>query len=126
MNADNASSNDTQTEELAMMGNSFEEEYRVRCFNHTLQLSAKTLLRPFNAALGKVVEDDDANALDDLLDLEDDDDDDDGADNEALPSVPDVDDVDDGIDELDELDEDAQAKLIEDTAAVRQAVSKVC
>jgi hypothetical protein len=58
MNADNATSNNTQSEALAGMANSYDEVNRVRCFNHTLQLSAKTLLRPFNTALGKAAEDD--------------------------------------------------------------------
>jgi hypothetical protein len=47
--------------------NSFELENRVHCFNHTLQLSAKTLLCPFNAGLGKTSEDGDNNNIDDLL-----------------------------------------------------------
>ena len=51
VNADNATSNDTQTTKLDQLDNSFEEENRVRCFNHTLQLSAKSLLKPFNMAL---------------------------------------------------------------------------
>ncbi|KAF8874617.1 hypothetical protein BD779DRAFT_1410946, partial [Infundibulicybe gibba] len=38
-NSDNATSNDTQTSKLASLTNSFEEVNRVRCFNHTLQLS---------------------------------------------------------------------------------------
>ena len=123
MNADNATSNNTQGETLAEMPNSFELENRVQCFNHTLQLSAKTLLRPFNVGLGKTTEDGDNADIDDLLDddeLEDDDDDDDN-----LPDVPDVDDVDDGIDELEALGEDERELLMADTAAVRQTVSKV-
>ena len=85
MNADNATSNDTQGETLADMPNSFSLENHVRCFNHTLQLSAKTLLRPFNAGLGKMTDDGDNNNVDDLdaddhgLDK---DDDDDGNDND--------------------------------------------
>ena len=83
------------------MPNSFDVANRVRCFNHTLQLSAKTLLRPFNAGLGKTTEDSNDNDTDDLLDEELDDDNDDG-----LPDVPDADDIDDGIDEMNELDAD--------------------
>ena len=68
MNADNATSNDTQSETQAGMPNSFDLDNRVRCFNHTLQLSARTLLRPFNVGLGKTTEDGDNNDLDNLLD----------------------------------------------------------
>jgi hypothetical protein len=128
MNADNATSNDTQGEALAEMPNSFELENRVRCFNHTLQLSAKTLLRPFNVGLGKTTEDDDNTDIDNLLDDNDDeldDNSDDDDEDDSLPDVPDVDDVDDGIDEFDALDDDEQERIIADTAAVRQTVSKV-
>ncbi|KAJ7577822.1 hypothetical protein C8J56DRAFT_798148, partial [Mycena floridula] len=45
--ADNATSNDKQTETLANLNNSFTAPNRVRCFNHTLNLSVKSLLRPF-------------------------------------------------------------------------------
>jgi hypothetical protein len=50
-NADNATANDKQTTKLDALNNSFEEANRVRCFNHTLQLSAKALLAPFNTAI---------------------------------------------------------------------------
>ena len=105
------------------MDNSFEEENHVRCFNHTLQLSAKTLLRPFNPALGKVADDDGAGNLDDLLDMEEDNEE--GEEDDDLPDVPDIDDIDDDIDELDNLDADSREKLIADTAIVRAMVSKL-
>jgi hypothetical protein len=57
MNANNATSNNTQGETLAEMPNSFELKNHVCCFNHTLQLSTKTLLHPLNAGLGKATED---------------------------------------------------------------------
>jgi hypothetical protein len=124
MNADNATSNDTQGETLAHMPNSFKLENRARCFNHTLQLSAKTLLRPFNVGLGKTTDDD--GGVDDLLDQDNasDNEDEDG-DGDGDVGLPDFDDVDDGIDELDELDEDARNVIIADTAAVRETVSKI-
>jgi hypothetical protein len=96
MNADNASLNDTQGETLVAMPNSFELENCVHCFNHTLQLSAKTLLHPFNAALGKATDDGDDNGVNDFLDLDDDKDEDE---DEILPYIPDIDDIDDGIDQ---------------------------
>jgi hypothetical protein len=131
MNGDNATSNDTQGETLAGMPNSFDLENRLRCFNHTLQLSAKTLLCPFNVGLGKTTEAGDSNDVDDLLDEELDDaddnnDDDADDDDDGLPDVPDVDDIDDGIDEMNELDADEREEMLADTAAVRQTVTKVC
>jgi hypothetical protein len=54
VSTDNATANDKMTTKLTQFNNSFEEENRARCFNHMLQLSAKTLLKPFNTALGKV------------------------------------------------------------------------
>ena len=127
MNADNATSNDTQGKALADMPNSFKLENRVRCFNHTLQLSAKTLLRPFNAGLGKITAEDGENSnVDDLLDLDDEEDDDENEDDDMdLPDVFNIDDVDDGIDELDALDADAYNTVIADTAAIRETVSKL-
>jgi hypothetical protein len=134
--ADNASSNDTQVAALAAMPNSFELDSRVRCFNHTLQLSAKALLRPFNAGLGDVTEESADNVVDDLPSMEDDsddddddnDDDDDDSNSNNNNNLPDVleDDVDDGMDELDNLDADAREELLADTAALRQTVSKAC
>jgi hypothetical protein len=127
-NADNATSNDAQTTSLAIRDNSFEEANRVRCFNHTLQLSGKTLLKPFNAGMssGKTAQDEslvDDNNLPNMEDLEDDDDDvgdsaGDGEDGEN--------DDDDDIDELEELDEMEREQLLADTAVVRQTVTKVC
>jgi hypothetical protein len=116
--ADNASLNDTQRETLAGMDNSFEEENHVHCFNHTLQLSAKTHLWLFNPALGKVAKDDGAGNLDDLLDMEEDDDE------EGEDNLLDVPDIDNNIDELDDLDVDSHEKLITDTAIVCAMVSK--
>jgi hypothetical protein len=130
VNADNASSNDTQMEALAGMANSFDEDSCVRCFNHTLQLSAKTLLRPFNAGLGTPAEDV-SGGVDDIPNVEDDDDDDDDDDGDGdnkdnTLDVLDLGDTNDGIDELDSLDPDAREELLADTAALRQTVSKVC
>lgn len=134
MNADNASSNDTQGEALAGMPNSFVQEHRVRCFNHTLQLSAKTLLRPFNSGLGKGAEDDDAKDVDDLLDSEDESDsedddegdgDGDGDDAEDPMALLDAGVIDDGIDELGALDEATRDEILTDTAAVREMVTKL-
>jgi len=122
VNADNASANDKQTTKLSNLDNSFEEQNRARCFNHTLQLSAKTLLVPFNTALsGKTKVDNE------LVDEDDDD--------QLMPEVDEEecdeeadeekDDEDDGINELEKLSEDEREQVLEDTAAVRETVTKV-
>jgi hypothetical protein len=126
MNADNAASNDTQTTVLAQLVNTFEEDQRARCFNHTIQLSAKALLWPFNPALGKVTEEavvDDDNDMPDLEALDNDDDNDDNDDADESADVDD--DADDGVDELDELDAAEHEELLEGTAVVWGTVSKV-
>ena len=130
MVADNASANDTQTSILADLENAFEEESRVRCFNHTIALAAKSLLKPFNPGLGPAREGvfegdngDDGDGDDDVLDPEDDDNDGDGdADND---DESDNDDVDDGIDELEVLDAIDREQVITDTAAVRSVVTRL-
>ena len=47
-NGNNATSNNKQTEFLHMLPNSFNQVNQVCSFNHTMQLSAKALLKPFN------------------------------------------------------------------------------
>ena len=132
MNADNATSNNTQGEALAEMPNSFELQNRVHCFNHTLQLSAKTLLHPFNTGLSKVTEDDDCNDEDLLDPAVDDNEDDDKDENDEeheddnLPIGADEDVLDDGIYKLDALDADSHEEIMADTAAVCETVMKVC
>jgi hypothetical protein len=129
MNADNAKSNDTQTTALAKMDNSFEEVYRIRCFNHTLQLSSKTLLKPFNVGLSKEPDDEPVDSEeDDMPGLEDvDNDENDENDEDGLNEVEDnVGAEDDGIDELEALDEGDRAQLLAETATVRTMITKVC
>jgi hypothetical protein len=96
-----------------------------------LQLSAKTLLKPFNSALsGKATEDDEMaipeeiEDSDGLLMLEDEGEGQDEDEDEVMDH-DDKEDKDDGIYELAELGEDEQTRLLEDTAAVHQAVTKV-
>jgi hypothetical protein len=130
VNADNASSNDTQTASLANLDNSFEEDNRVRCFNHTMQLSAKALLQPFNAGMTpaptlEVDDDADSSDGDTLSDNEEGDDyDDEDEDDDGLSAI-DEDDVDDGFDEMAELSAADQETLINETQAVRVTVSKL-
>jgi hypothetical protein len=121
-NADNATANDKQTTKLSALDNSFDEANRVRCFNHTLQLSAKALLQPFHTALsGKVTADESPEEDNDELLIQEADEEEEEVDEDE----EDKDDVDDGIDELQELDENERVQVLESTAVVRETVSKV-
>ena len=111
---DNATSNDMQTAELEKKKNLFNLGNHVHCFNHTVQLSAKALLRPFTICVSSATTD---NEVPLLKDVEDDGDGDDGDGND-IEDVEDEDDplaedgnnidddVDDGVDELAELSEE--------------------
>lgn len=128
MNTDNASSNDTQSVSLAHRNNSYEEDNHVRCFNHTVQLSAKTLLAPFNPALSSSVpldgvEENDLDLdeipeLEGVSDSEDEEEDTPGSDSE------DGDDEEDSND-FTELTEEEREEILTKTAAVRETVTKV-
>jgi hypothetical protein len=131
LNADNATSNDTQTAALAQMKNTFEEVNRARCFNHTLQLSAKTLLKPFNAGMSLTtsVFEEEFDHLDDETPLDNDvegdnEGDSDGDEHDAGEGEPEDADSDE-IDELSQLDEQEREKILMDTAVVRRTVTKV-
>ena len=117
LNADNVTSNDKQMTKLDALPNSFEEENRVRCFNHTMQLSAKSLLAPLNPAISQKATQDDEMPEDDAEDEDDNDNDEE--------NVEEDNDVDDGINELEELSEDEQAQVLKNTAEVRETVTKV-
>jgi hypothetical protein len=126
VNADSATANDNQTTKLDALPNSFEKENRVRCFNHTLQLSAKSLLAPFNPAISqKATQDDEMleDGDDDQLLPEDDMGGDDEDDSEG--DVEDNDDENDGINELEELSENERAQVLENTVEVHETVTKV-
>ena len=123
VNADNMTANDKQTTKLDSLNNSFNEENRVWCFNHTIQLSATTLLKPFNMALSRkaadeveVSEEDDKEEL--VLEIKEEDKDE-GEDDD------DQDDKDNSIDELQELTESEWEQVLENTAVVCQTVTKV-
>jgi hypothetical protein len=129
-NADNASCNDTQTASLCTLNNSFEEENRVHCFNHTMQLSAVMLIWPFNAGMTSDPSFDklEAAALEDveLFDEDEDEDEDDEGDDVPSSEEEEQDDVDDGIDEMEQLTDEEKQTLIEDTKEVCGMVSKLC
>ena len=125
VHADNATSNNTQTTKLDQLDNTFEEENWVQCFNHTLQLSVKALLKPFNVGLSRKVTDDDNEFTQD---------------NDGNPAMfeendkdkgdeeeqgEDEDDEDNNIDELAVLSQDEQKQVPEETAIVHNTVTKV-
>ena len=123
-NVDNASANDTQTMNLDELDNSFNKENQVRCFNHTMQLSAKALPKPFTSGLSGKETNDNEMAITEIEDpdgllMEEDNDNEDEVDvKNGVTNHGEEDNVDDGIDELVELGEDEQTRLLEETAAV--------
>lgn len=132
INADNASPNDTQTTTLSNLKNSFHEVNRVHCFNHTLQLSAHTLIKPFNSGMKdkKTNDNNDTDSKKDdtddpempaLEDFEDDNNNIEGTEENG----EELDDPQDDLDELKELTDDEREALLENTAIVRNAVTKV-
>jgi hypothetical protein len=122
--------NDTQATELAAKNNSFDDESHIRCFNHTMQVSVKALLKPFHKGITNA---DDKDAIDNLIAEDnvvvDDTQDDDmflQLDNEDDQEVDGVDDEQcDAVDEMADLDEEEHEKLLEDTAVVRETIAKV-
>jgi hypothetical protein len=118
---DNATSNDTQLEALGASDvTSISPENRVRCFAHTLNLSAKALLKPFTASLDEdesppappPSDDDDDDDLPDLL--------------TASESGSDDEDSEGDIDVLADLDEDERKILVANTEKIKKTLSKVC
>lgn len=126
LNANNAISNDKQTTKLSKLDNSFKEEHWARCFNHTIQLSAKTLLKPFHMALShrakdddEIVEEEDGDLLELVVNKED-------SDEEEEEEEENQDNVEDNIDELEELSNDEWVQILADTAAIHETVTKIC
>ena len=128
INTDNATLNNMQTTKLDQLNNTFDKENRVWCFNHTLQLSAKALLKPYNVGLSAKVTDNDNEVSqdnnsnpgtfeDDLKDKEDDEDE-----GEEQANKEDAEDND--INELEELSKDKQNRVLEETAVVREHQEK--
>jgi hypothetical protein len=127
LNSDNAMSNNKQTTCLHALPNSFDQVNHVRCFNHTIQLSAKGLLKPFSASVDK---NNDTAAADD--------DDDHNNHNDVPPALKDIEDEED-VDEDEEDDDDNDKKedalnalsaedreaLLENMVAVRSTLDKV-
>jgi hypothetical protein len=102
-----------------------------------MQLSAKALMKPFDTPTDMANSDDaEATDIDDILSAKGDNDDDDGEgereddiDFGSVSGNDDQDDLDEIIyndDPFNELDSETQQKLLEDTAAVRTVLDKVC
>jgi hypothetical protein len=122
--ADNASSNNVQIAALYGLENSFDEANHIRCFNHTIQLSGKVLIKPFNAGMGKAGSGFE-NSPDDAPSLEEFDHDDNTDDDEDAGLFEGTNEEDDGEDEDESLSEEEHSSLLDDTSAVRETVSKV-
>jgi hypothetical protein len=95
VNADNTLANNKLMAKLTTLYNSFEKDNLVHCFNHTMQLSVKTLLVPFDIAISQKATQDDEMLEEDNKD-----------------------DKDDGIDKLGELSESKWPGILESTAAI--------
>ena len=137
-NGDNATSNNKQMTYLDKLPNAFKEVNHVCCFNHTMQLSAKALMKPFDTPMASANSDGskppDAN---DMFSSELDNNNSDDSDEEDSEGGIDTSSVggndrDDGEgedvdnDPFEALDADAQQELLEGTAAVRTTLNKVC
>jgi hypothetical protein len=120
---DNATSNDTQVAWLQEKNNSFDASNHVRCFNHTIQLSCKVLLKPFTSCIASSVTDN--NDMLDLEGVEEDDDKDESEDKVEDLAYNTDNDTDDDINELDALSGEEKATFLEATVAVKEAVTKV-
>lgn len=130
MTADNATSNDVQVTELASGSNAFQPEQHVRCFNHTMNLVVKSILKPFSVEKKDSSDDtgadgnsdSDTEGDDDIdgADLEDSDDEADTPDGEI-----DDEDEDEEIDPYQGLSDAAKANMLAQTTDVRNTLSKV-
>jgi hypothetical protein len=123
---DNASSNAVQASALHGLENCFDETNRVRCFNHSIQLSGKALIKPFNVGMGKA-DIGTENSVTDAPSLEEFDYDDDGNGNgDDEPGLLE-DSGEDGTDgEEETLSQEELSALLANTSAVRETVSEVC
>ncbi|KIK42770.1 hypothetical protein CY34DRAFT_58340, partial [Suillus luteus UH-Slu-Lm8-n1] len=129
MTADNASSNDTMTTELAKLIDHFGgEAARTRCFLHIINLVAKSLIREFNVPKHKTAESLDS-AEQDLQDIAGEIDIEDeatiAANGDGDPSADDADDTEGWIDEVNELDDFDRDALQENIRPIKLVLVKV-
>jgi hypothetical protein len=125
VNTDNASPNNTLTTKLDQLDNTFEEQNQAWCFNHTLQLSAQALLKPFNVSLSRNVTDNDNQSTQDddgdLVMVEDDKEDKEG----QAKDEDNEDDEDNNINKLEELSKEEWCQVLQETVVVHETVTKV-
>ena len=108
---------------LAGLPNAFEEPNWVWCFNHTLQLSAKALLKPFYSA-GLL--DTDIDSDDGILVLQAADDEEEENEDENEDGMDDDKDKEEEEDPFTILDNNKREILIQNTEAVHTTLMKVC
>lgn len=124
LTADNATSNNTLTEQLAIQNPAFEATGRIRCFLHICNLVAKSLLQLFDgkkAAQDEVGEDDVAVVAGDI-DFEEDE----LRKDQACDGENQEEDNTEGlIDELDKLDNNEQNNLINKLQPIKKVLVKV-
>jgi hypothetical protein len=129
---DNASSNDKQTARLHQLPNTFESVNCIQCFNHTMQLSVKALLRPFASTTSTASPVDTCTATSD--DDTSDDNDDQSTSKEASEDEEEKEVGNDGgdsgaedeVDEaLDGLTDEEHEQLLENTATVRTTLDVI-
>src|SRR6266702_4762251 len=112
--------------------NSFDQVNCVCCFNHTMQLSAKRLLKPFTSLVMANNTEDNGNVSQPITNADTTLTSGDGADFDILNEEIDDDladnpgDADDDDDEDDDDDDEDNEELLENTAAVQVALDKVC
>lgn len=147
MTGDNATSNDTQTTSMSELDtNTFKEENRVRCFTHTLNLSCKSILKPFSTPEKKKKDTDadqgnaegDTDSIPDLesdagsfdsafTDGKDEDEDEEAEDVDGDEGTLDEDEDEDLVlDERGELDAEERETFDEETKEVKKSLDKVC
>lgn len=108
------------TDAFSRKDNSFDSVNRVRCFNHTIQLSAKALLSLFYKKWPNTLDTDglgnppDSDVDGDLR----------GLDEDETEEEDDEDNPDDGIDELEVLSDEEQEALKDATGEVRLTITK--
>jgi len=118
--ADNASSNAIQVTALYGLENSFDEANHVRCFNHTIQLAGKALIKPFNVGMGKAEDSENSTSNAPSLEMLNQDD---NIDDDRDTGLPDDRDVEDDDKEI--LSEEEHSSIMADTLEVCETVSKV-
>lgn len=107
---------------LAELPNTFEELNRVQCFNHTLQLSEKALLKPFYSTGSLETNDEIDDGMPALQAVDDEEEGDEGDDESEM----DDEDQEEEEDPLSALNNDEREALIQNVEAVHTTLMKVC